>query len=379
MPTFSNKKPSTSLGRKLRIKSTLVCLLAKQEQKEQEPQEQSSSSTNHFISWSNSDENDALMESVLTQSPLPYNVKHKEDDRDLPFINNNCDSSLDSYDSYQPPLSYNLDDTDKEDDLAEVMFGSPIMEDLSVNFADNHDESAALEPTQEYPSYDDDLDLDASEMAMLDLLVLCDSSGAHHGFYDDLLTLLRRHLKKGFIVSKAKGRDSFLSNMRKHAKCEEEEELPQSAFPYRKDLLFGTDHHDKEKKPNFLIGIVLYTSVITYTSLLPTPLGYRHKVLLDSSWVNILFQNYFGCCQVRIKMWLGPLENLFERAWVEHSTFCIINIMFCLFIYSWNFFSCHCEGNHLLFLIILAIQFSIPSIPYREKNLPYHIDCFLHP
>jgi hypothetical protein len=34
-------------------------------------------------------------------------------------------------------------------------------------------------------------------------------------FYDDLLTLMRRHVKKGFIISKAKGRDSFLSNMRK--------------------------------------------------------------------------------------------------------------------------------------------------------------------
>ena len=39
--------------------------------------------------------------------------------------------------------------------------------------------------------HDDDLDLDASEMAMLELLVLCDSSGACCGFYDDLLTLLR--------------------------------------------------------------------------------------------------------------------------------------------------------------------------------------------
>jgi hypothetical protein len=28
-------------------------------------------------------------------------------------------------------------------------------------------------------------------------------------------------------------------------KKEEEEELPQSAFPYCKDLLFGMDHHDK--------------------------------------------------------------------------------------------------------------------------------------
>ena len=191
MPTFSNKKPSTSLGRKLQIKSTLVCLLAKHEQKEQEPQEQSSSSTNHLISRSNSDENDALMESVLTQSPLPYNVEHEEDERDLPFSNDDCDSSLDSYDSYQLTQSYHLDDTDKDDDLAEVMFGSPIMEDLSVPFAGNCDKSTTPEPTQEYPSYDDDLDLDASEMAMLELLVLCDSSGAHHGFYDDLLTLLR--------------------------------------------------------------------------------------------------------------------------------------------------------------------------------------------
>jgi hypothetical protein len=52
-------------------------------------------------------------------------------------------------------------------------------------------------------------------MAMLQLLGLCDSSGTHHSFYDDLQTLLRWHLKKGFIVSKAKGWDSFLSDMRK--------------------------------------------------------------------------------------------------------------------------------------------------------------------
>jgi hypothetical protein len=44
-------------------------------------------------------------------------------------------------------------------------------------------------------------------MAMLELLVLCDSSGACHGFYDDLLTLLRWQVKKGFIISKAKGWD----------------------------------------------------------------------------------------------------------------------------------------------------------------------------
>jgi hypothetical protein len=79
----------------------------------------------------------------------------------------------------------------KIDDLAKVMFGSPVMEDFSVPFAGNHHESTTPEPTQEYPSHDDELDLDASEMAMLEVLVLRDSSGAHHGFYDDLLTLLQ--------------------------------------------------------------------------------------------------------------------------------------------------------------------------------------------
>jgi hypothetical protein len=154
------------------------------------------------------------MESISTQSLLPYyHVEHKEDETDVPFSNDDCDSSLDSYDSLMQ--SDHLHHTDKDDDLAKVMFGSPVMEDFSVPFAGNRDKSTTPEPTQEYPSHDDDLDLDASEMAMLELLVLCDLSGAHHGFYDDLLTLLRRQVKKGFIISKVKGRDSFLSDMRK--------------------------------------------------------------------------------------------------------------------------------------------------------------------
>jgi hypothetical protein len=66
-----------------------------------------------------------------------------------------------------------------------------LTEDFSVPFAGNRDESTTPEPTQEYPSHNDNLDVDASEMAMLELLVLCDLSGSYCGFYDDLLTLLR--------------------------------------------------------------------------------------------------------------------------------------------------------------------------------------------
>jgi hypothetical protein len=73
------------------------------------------------------------MEYISTQSPLPYyHVEHEEDERDLPFSNDDCDSSLDSYDSYQLIWSDHLDDTDEDDDLAEVMFGSPVMDDFSV-------------------------------------------------------------------------------------------------------------------------------------------------------------------------------------------------------------------------------------------------------
>ena len=105
---------------------------------------------------------------------MPYKVDHEEDERDLPFSNHDCDSSLNSYDSFQLLLSDHLHHTDEDDDLAKVMFGSPVTEDFSVPFAGNCEESTTPEPTQEYPSHDDILDLDASEMAMLELLVLCD-------------------------------------------------------------------------------------------------------------------------------------------------------------------------------------------------------------
>jgi hypothetical protein len=97
------------------------------------------------------------------------------------------------------------------------MFVSPIMEELSGYCAGNH-EWRVFNTRRTYtrvPYYNDDLYLDASEMAMLELLVLYDSSGACCGFYDDLLMSLRWHGKKGFIISKAKRWDSFLSDMRK--------------------------------------------------------------------------------------------------------------------------------------------------------------------
>ncbi len=55
-----------------------------------------------------------------------------------------------------------------------------------------------------------------------------------------------------------------------------------------------------------------YTSVIPYTSPHPTPLECRHEEVLDLTWIDVLFQNHFCSCQVRIKMRLGPIKNLLQ-------------------------------------------------------------------
>jgi hypothetical protein len=39
--------------------------------------------------------------------------------------------------------------------------------------------------------------------------------------------------------------ETAFQNLKDNEKEEEEEALPQSAFPYHKDLLFGMDHNDK--------------------------------------------------------------------------------------------------------------------------------------
>jgi hypothetical protein len=69
------------------------------------------------------------------------------------------------------------------------------------------------------------------------------------------------------------------------------------------DLVLGTNDgkHQRIKK-NFK-DTGLYTIVIPSTSLYPTPLK---QGVLELSWVNVLFQHHFSCCQVHIEMHLGP-------------------------------------------------------------------------
>jgi hypothetical protein len=146
-----------------------------------------------------------------------------DDDDDL--------SSQDSLRSYHPPTLCPSDDEesyhdDSDDDYLIASFGitgndteARVSNGIGATSLGRNSLTLPSLPSDdthwEYPGTNDDLDLSISEMAMLDLLILCDTSGAPCGLYDDLLTLLCHHRKKGFDVTKAKGWQSFLSDMRK--------------------------------------------------------------------------------------------------------------------------------------------------------------------
>ena len=63
------------------------------------------------------------------------------------------------------------------------------------------------------PAHDAGIKWSALEVASLELLTLCDNSGARRGFYDELLTLLRRLRKESINISKAKGREALLKTI----------------------------------------------------------------------------------------------------------------------------------------------------------------------
>jgi hypothetical protein len=56
--------------------------------------------------------------------------------------------------------------------------------------------------TDEHPTVHQDVDFSKLEIATLELMSLCDRSGAWCGFYDELLTLLGRLRKKKIDISK---------------------------------------------------------------------------------------------------------------------------------------------------------------------------------
>jgi hypothetical protein len=66
-----------------------------------------------------------------------------------------------------------------------------------------------------YPTMDKKVHLSPLEMASIELLSLCDSAGACHDFYDELLALLCCLRNKGVDITKGKRWDTLAMEMRK--------------------------------------------------------------------------------------------------------------------------------------------------------------------
>jgi hypothetical protein len=86
---------------------------------------------------------------------------------------------------------------------------------------DRQDQNSASSGRREqYVEERDDLvELDTQEQAMLDLLKLCQDAGTSLGFFDKLVTALRKHGKKGFDIKKACKRQTFLDGLREKIAC----------------------------------------------------------------------------------------------------------------------------------------------------------------
>jgi hypothetical protein len=62
------------------------------------------------------------------------------------------------------------------------------------------EEAGAADMNVEQHEEEDVVELDLQEQAMLDLLQLCQDAGTSLQFFDKLVTILRRHGKKGFDI-----------------------------------------------------------------------------------------------------------------------------------------------------------------------------------
>jgi len=171
------------------------------------------------------------------------NVGQDDDDSNDNVGRSIEEASLDSQDSFTPY------DDDMEDNLVILGFGCFLLPDEEDEDVDDNKEeedrmddssmiSPAAEPlygdSEQQPVIEDALDLTDLEEASLNLVSLCDDSGARRGFYNELLTLLRRFQKKKIDITKAKGRDSFLRDMEKKVKTPK----PKSTMVGGRDIVY---------------------------------------------------------------------------------------------------------------------------------------------
>lgn len=153
------------------------------------------------------------------------------------------------------------DDAERDDEFIDLLLNmeeTARSEEVSPDVVTQAERTACQQPLTILTQYEDsDLsppDQDAKvewsplEVASLELISLCDDSGARRGFYDQLLALLRTFQKQNIDVSKAKNRDTLLARLGKKvstpkAKVSMVDGRPVVYFPFLdslRDLLSST-------------------------------------------------------------------------------------------------------------------------------------------
>ena len=68
-------------------------------------------------------------------------------------------------------------------------------------------------------SYDPSLRFTITDRAMIDLIICCNKAGTPIKFLDEILLILKRHVRKGFDIEKAPKRSSFMEQLRQRIPC----------------------------------------------------------------------------------------------------------------------------------------------------------------
>ena len=116
--------------------------------------------------------------------------------------------------THQSPLSSQFDD--------EVDSFGVFEDDLLIDNHDSicvvpqfaHNDDSDSSPLHNVPMVSK-ADLSIDQVAMLDIMILLDGSGANRGLYNELIKLLRKHTKAGFNPMAAQSREKFIEDMRR--------------------------------------------------------------------------------------------------------------------------------------------------------------------
>jgi hypothetical protein len=107
-------------------------------------------------------------------------------------------------------------DNDNQNDEADDSANAPRGDDGTIaSGGSGVDNSSTLVDNEEQEEEAVLVALDAGEEGMLDLLLHCQDGGTSLKFFDGLVTILRRHGRNGFDITKACKRQTFLDELRR--------------------------------------------------------------------------------------------------------------------------------------------------------------------